>query len=224
MSVKDLNKFAVKEVMENFYITGKVQSLSTRDLIVTLMAPIAKERSLSLLADELLQNGLRVLCSYTEYELSMRFGLDERQAFYMATLLELGRRQNLVRREEKVTVSNAENAADLLMDMRFLEKEHFVCLFLNIKNEVIGRETISIGSICAAVVHPREVLRSAIRHNAASFVAAHNHPSGNPTPSPEDIQLTKQLAEAGTLVGIELLDHVIIGDQRFESLKNLGHF
>jgi DNA repair protein RadC len=95
-------------------------------------------------------------------------------------------------------------------------------LFLNTKNQVIGRQTLSIGSLNASIVHPREVFKAAIRRSSASIVCAHNHPSGDPTPSPEDIQLTKRLGEAGQLIGIELLDHLVIGDSRFISLKEMG--
>lgn len=223
MSVTELNQFAVKEVMNNYYTTGTMQSLCTRDLVVTLMAPIVKKRSIALLADELLQNGLRPLCTYSELELSMRFGLSDRQAFYLAALLELGRRQTIARREERIKIITVEDAIEQFRDLRYLDKEHFVCLFLNKQNEVINRETLSIGTLDATLVHPREVLRSAIRHGAARFIAAHNHPSGDPTPSPEDIRITKRLHEAGELVGIELVDHIIIGDARQSSLSKLGH-
>jgi DNA repair proteins len=93
---------------------------------------------------------------------------------------------------------------------------------LNTKNQVIGRQTLSIGSLNASIVHPREVFRAAIRRSSASILCAHNHPSGDPTPSPEDILLTKRLAEAGELIGIELLDHLVIGDNRYTSLKEAG--
>lgn len=107
-------------------------------------------------------------------------------------------------------------------DMAYLQKEHFVCLFLNTKNHVISRETISIGSLNAAIVHPREVFRAAIKRAAASIICIHNHPSGDPTPSSEDIQLTKRLVEAGAIVGIEVLDHIVIGCDSYCSLKERG--
>lgn len=93
---------------------------------------------------------------------------------------------------------------------------------LNTKNHVLAQETLSMGSLNASIVHPREVFRAAIKRSSASIVCVHNHPSGDPTPSPEDIQLTHRLVEAGTIIGIEVLDHVIIGDQRFISLKEEG--
>ncbi|MNV44920.1 hypothetical protein D3C71_1366980 [compost metagenome] len=96
-------------------------------------------------------------------------------------------------------------------------------MFLNTKNHVIGQETLSMGSLNASIVHPREVFRAAIKCSSASIICAHNHPSGDPTPSPEDISLTSRLLQAGEIVGIDVLDHLIIGDSSFVSLKEKGH-
>ena len=96
--------------------------------------------------------------------MSMRYSLDERQSFYVSALLELGRRQHFAKQDDKAVIRSPDDAAELMRDMRFLDKEHFVCLFLNTKNQVISKETISIGSLNAAIVHPREVFRAAIRH------------------------------------------------------------
>ncbi|MEK4186379.1 RadC family protein [Paenibacillus sp. FSL L8-0494] len=103
-----------------------------------------------------------------------------------------------------------------------LNKEHFVCLFLNTKNMVLGWETISIGSLNSCIVHPREVFRPAIKRSSASIVCVHNRPSGNPEPSEEDVSITKRLQEAGMTIGIDVLDHVIIGHQSYVSLKERG--
>lgn len=111
----------------------------------------------------------------------------------------------------------------LTEQLRYLQKEHFVCLFLNTKNHVIGQETLSMGSLNASIVHPREVFRAAIKCSSASIICAHNHPSGDPTPSPEDISLTARLLQAGEIIGIDVLDHLIIGDSSFVSLKEKGH-
>ncbi len=97
-------------------------------------------------------------------------------------------------------------------------------LFLNVKNQIMHKQTIFIGSLNASIVHPREIFREAVKRSAASIICAHNHPSGIPTPSPEDIEVTKRIQEAGYIIGIELLDHVIIGDHQFISLKEKGYF
>ena len=101
--------------------------------------------------------------------------------------------------------------------------ENFICLYLNTKNQVIHRQTIFIGSLNTSIVHPREVFKEAFRRAAASIICLHNHPSGDPTPSREDIEVTKRLVECGRIIGIEVLDHIIIGDHKFVSLKEKGH-
>lgn len=100
---------------------------------------------------------------------------------------------------------------------------NFICLYLNTKNQVIHRQTIFIGSLNTSIVHPREVFKEAFRRAAASIICLHNHPSGDPTPSREDIEVTKRLVECGQIIGIEVLDHIIIGDHKFVSLKEKGH-
>ena len=111
----------------------------------------------------------------------------------------------------------------LSAEMKHLTQEHFVVLFLDTKNYIIGKKTIFIGSLNKAIVHPREVFKEAIKRSSASVICAHNHPSGDPTPSQQDIQLTHRLYEAGELIGIKLLDHLIIGDEQFTSLKEKGY-
>jgi DNA repair protein RadC len=112
---------------------------------------------------------------------------------------------------------------DLLStDLRYLQHELFVCVFLNSKNHVIGTETLSVGSLNTSVVHPREVYKSAIKRSCASIICVHNHPSGDPTPSREDIELTERLIASGKIVGIDMLDHVILGGDSFYSLKEQG--
>ena len=121
-------------------------------------------------------------------------------------------------------MKNPESVANLLMeDMRELKQEHLVALLLNAKCEIESRITVSIGELTSTVVHPREVFRQAIRKGAAGIILAHNHPSGDPTPSQDDIQSTKRIMEVSKLVGIRLLDHLIIGDGRYISLRNEGY-
>lgn len=105
-----------------------------------------------------------------------------------------------------------------------VDREHFVVMCLDTKNQPTNISTVHIGSLNASIVHPREVMKTAILSNAASIICCHPHPSGDPTPSPEDIDVTERLAEVGKIVGIELLDHIIIGDGKFISLKEKGYF
>lgn len=125
---------------------------------------------------------------------------------------------------DQFTIRTPKDVFDFLEpELRYQTKEHFICLFLNTKNRLICKETVSIGSLNAAIVHPREIFRAAIKRCSASLICAHNHPSGDATPSTEDLILTKRLREAGEIIGIEVLDHVIIGGNRFYSLKENGH-
>ena len=126
---------------------------------------------------------------------------------------------------ERPSLSGPTDAARILCGyLENEDREHFVSLMLDVKNQVIGIHTVSIGSLNCTVVSPREVFKAAILANAASIIVAHNHPSGDVTPSPEDIQVTKTLQQAGKLLDIEVLDHVIVGeDGAFHSLKQSGH-
>jgi DNA repair protein RadC len=120
-------------------------------------------------------------------------------------------------------VTSPEQAADLVMsEMMFLEQEHLRLIALDTRSYVIGTPTIYVGSLNTAVVRIGEIFRAAIRLNAAAMIICHNHPSGDPSPSPEDVNLTRLIVQAGKLMDVELLDHVIIGYQRYASLKERG--
>lgn len=201
------------------------EALSHSELIAILLRTGTKRESAVHLAGRILKEcgSLHNLVDMSMNELVAIRGIGPAKAVQLRAGIELGRRVSRSRPGEAVTVRRPQDAADYVMeDLRLLKKEHFVCLFLNTKNHIIARETLSIGTLNASLVHPREVFRAAIKHNSASLICVHNHPSGDPTPSPEDIGLTKRLTEAGELVGIEVLDHLVIGDGRFVSLKEHG--
>jgi DNA repair protein RadC len=109
-----------------------------------------------------------------------------------------------------------------LTDIRDNKKEHFVVFYLDSRNKEIAREVISVGTLSDSLVHPREVFEPAIKHSTAQIILAHNHPSGDPAPSPEDIEITHRIVEAGKILGIEVLDHVIVTKDSFMSLKGKG--
>ena len=119
-------------------------------------------------------------------------------------------------------IHSSQEVVDLSQDMLSLDREEFRVLLLNAKHKVMGVHTVSIGSLTVSIVHPREVYKAAILANAAAIIGIHNHPSGNPDPSPEDHALTKRLGEAGDLLGITLLDHVIIGENTHYSFADQG--
>ncbi|MCU7201200.1 JAB domain-containing protein [Turicibacter sanguinis] len=122
------------------------------------------------------------------------------------------------------TISSPYDAYEMIKDqLQDLDREQFIIACLNTKNEPTNITVVSVGSLNKAIVHPREVFKTAILSNAASIMAFHNHPSGDTTPSQQDLQLTNRLYEAGELLGIKLLDHLIIGDGSFTSLKEKGY-
>lgn len=200
--------------------------LSHTELLAILLRTGTRHHSVMQLATEILtlSNGIHGLVDMTLGELMSIKGVGEAKAVQLLAGIELGTRLAQRKAKDDVVIRKPEDAAQLMMnELRHLPKEHFVCLFLNTKNYVIAKETMSIGTLNATLVHPRDVFRSAIKHNSASFICLHNHPSGDPAPSQEDISLTARLVETGKLVGIELLDHIIIGDGHYVSLKEQGH-
>ncbi|KGE18298.1 RadC family protein [Paenibacillus wynnii] len=201
------------------------ESLSQAELLAILLRTGTRRESAIGIAQRMLSQvgGLRQLADLSIKELTLIKGIGPAKAIQLKAGIELGRRMSNSRLNQLVTIRSPYDAADILTEqLRYLQKEHFVCLFLNTKNHVIAQETLSMGSLNASIVHPREVFRAAIKCSSASIICAHNHPSGDPTPSPEDISLTSRLVQAGEIVGIDVLDHLIIGDSSFVSMKEKG--
>lgn len=202
------------------------ESLSNQELIAILLGSGTKQESVLHLANRVLTffEQIHELKNATIEEIMSIKGIGKAKAVQLLAAVELGRRLSQQQTEEKYTIRSPQDAASYLMpDMTSLKQEHFVVLFLNVKNQVLHKQTIFIGSLNASIVHPREIFREAVKRSAASIICAHNHPSGNPSPSSEDIDVTKRLIESGLIMGIELLDHVIIGDHKFISLKEKGY-
>jgi len=202
------------------------ETLSNAELLAILLRTGTFSESAVRLAERMLSEcgGLRKLVDMSKDQLTQIRGIGDAKALQIQAGIELGRRVSRSKLEETVTIRSPKDAADLVSErLRYLQKEHFVCLFLNTKNCVVGQETLSMGSLNASIVHPREVFRAAIQRSSAAIICVHNHPSGDPTPSPDDIDLTERLTEAGSIIGIEVLDHIIIGDQKFISLKEHGY-
>lgn len=160
----------------------------------------------------------------TEFELLSIKGVGKVRAKQVIATLQLARRLGRPAVNTPQIIRRPQDAIGLLMpEMRYLQQEHFVVLFLNTKNHLIGRpKTLSIGSLNVAIVTPHMVFRVAVKLSAASIICVHNHPSGDPTPSPEDTQLTKRLVESGSIVGVAVLDHLVLGDGTYTSLKEEG--
>jgi DNA repair protein RadC len=202
------------------------EALSHAELLAILLGTGTRSESAVLLAARILKEcgSLRGLVDMNVEELTAIRGIGPAKAVQLRAGIELGRRLARSGMGDAPVIRKPADAAELMMEeLRYLKKEHFICLFLDTKNRVIARETLSVGTLNASLVHPREVFRAAIKCSSASIICLHNHPSGDPTPSPEDVAMTRRLQEAGELVGIDVLDHLVIGDNRFISLKEQGY-
>lgn len=150
-------------------------------------------------------------------------GIGPAKACQLMAAIELIRRWLEPDDGSRPMVESPRDAADQVPELRRAKKEHFVALYLNARHQLLAKETVSVGTLTANLVHPREVFSPAVAHAAASVLLIHNHPSGDPAPSPEDLTLTARLREAGELMGIAVLDHVILGERDLVSLKERGH-
>lgn len=201
------------------------EALSNSELLAIILRTGTKSETAIDMATRLISSneGLKFLSSCTIQELSQVKGIGQAKASQIKAAVELGKRLKNYRIDNKIKINSPEDIADLVMeDMRYLKKEHLRVIFLNTKNIVIDVKDLSVGSLNASVVHPREIYSEAIRRSSAAIIICHNHPSGDPTSSQEDINITRRLYEVGKLVGIDLLDHVIIGDGCYISLKEKG--
>ena len=152
-------------------------------------------------------------------------GIGFAKACQLVAVFELGKRFARDSVSNGSSIKTPGDVSRIFMDeMKHYDREHFRAAFLNTKNQLIRTVTVSIGSLNASIVHPREILKPAISASAASIVLVHNHPTGDPTPSREDIEFTRRFARCGELIGIEILDHFIIVSDRYKSLKEGGYF
>ncbi len=199
------------------------QSLSNSELLAIILSKGTKNRTALDLARGILNmsnEGLRALTNCTIEELTQIKGIGLAKASQIIAAIELGKRIALTANVNNYKIQGPEDVSNLIMEeMRYLKKEFFNIVLLNTKNNVIAIENISVGSLNASIVHPREVFNVAIRRSSSAIILAHNHPSGDPRPSIEDINITKRLIEAGSIIGIDVLDHIIIGDGIYFSMK-----
>ncbi len=149
------------------------------------------------------------------------FGLGVAQACQVVACFELGRRFFGKSRKD-IYIRSPKDAYDYLMEMGKLTKEHFRGIYLDVKNKLLHSENIFIGTLSATLIHPREIFQPAIKHSAAGVILAHNHPSGDPEPSEDDLKVTRKIVEASKMLEIDVLDHIIVGDGKFVSLKEKG--
>lgn len=194
--------------------------LKTAELLAILLATGTKKEDIMTMATRLLKDyGEKSLLSQTKAQtISKELDIPITKACQLIACFELGRRFLQKNYQGKQVIRNSKDAFKYLIDMRLLNKEQFRGLYLNHHYQLIHDEVISLGTINASLVHPREVFRPAIEHSASAIIIAHNHPSGKITASEDDIKITKKLQEAGNLLGIELLDHLIIANNKYISV------
>jgi DNA repair protein RadC len=200
-------------------------ALSTTELLAIILRTGTGGENVLDMARRILSRhgGLSGLARASFAEIEAEKGLGKAKTAQLKAALELGRRMLLVSPEDRFVVRSPVDVAQLMMaEMSHLEQEHFRVLYLDTRNRLLGIETVYVGSLNASHIRVGEVFRDAVKRNCAAVIVAHNHPSGDPTPSPEDVEVTRQLVEAGKLLDIEVLDHLIIGQQRFVSLRERG--
>ncbi len=200
-------------------------SLSNSELLaIILRTGTASENVLGLATRVLTRfGGLAGLARASCGELCTERGVGQAKAAQLKAALELGRRLTSTQPEERAVVRSPQDVANLLMaEMGFLDQEQLRVVLLNSKNQVISISEVYKGSVNTSLIRPSELFREAVRENCPAIIVVHNHPSGDPDPSPEDIAVTEQIVAAGRMLDIEVLDHMIIGEQRYVSLKEQG--
>jgi DNA repair protein RadC len=202
-----------------------VERLANKELLAILLRTGNQRDSALSLAEKLLARfgSLPNLASASFEELVKVNGIGPAKAADILAAFELAKRLADARMEYQGVVNSPSDAAQLVLrELSMADKEHFMIIMLNTKNRVIAKKVISIGHLQASLVHPREMFKEAIRRSSAAVILVHNHPSGDLTPSRDDITTTERLREAGSLLGIDVLDHIIVGDNRYFSFREQG--
>ncbi|HVT13481.1 MAG TPA: DNA repair protein RadC [Fimbriimonadaceae bacterium] len=203
-----------------------IRAASPVDLIAVALSRRADDADgAETMAREMLQRRFGKIVKIAELsfdDLHREAGLEEFEAMRCLASMELGRRAALAEKGKNLQVEMPEDIYELLEHLRFEKQEHFYVILLDAKNQVIREERVHIGTLSMSIVGPREVFRIAIREGASSIIVAHNHPSGDPTPSREDIEVTQRLVEVGRLLDIPVIDHIIIGDPASVSFSRRG--
>lgn len=200
-------------------------ALSTAELLAIILRTGTRDENVVRMAQRLLAvfDNLAGLARANVAELTAEKGLGPAKATQLKAALELGRRLLVESPDERPQVRSPADAANLVMsEMSLLEQEHLRVMLLDTKNRILETPTVYIGSLNTSLIRVGELFREAIRASCASLIVLHNHPSGDPTPSPEDVAVTRQIVKAGKLLDVDVLDHLIIGRQRFVSLKERG--
>ena len=207
--------------MEKLLKNG-VAILDNKELLAILIGSGTKEKNAIELSNDILANkfiGNQLLYSSVEELMEIK-GIGMSKATRIVSGIELGRRLGMINSFDKMSYNSPESVADYFYDhYKTSNKEEFVILILDSKNKLLALDSVSVGTINSTIVHPREVFKSAIKKSANSIILVHNHPSGDPHPSKEDLQITRRLSEVGDIVGIKVLDHIVIGSNKHFSFK-----
>lgn len=218
--------YRVKDIPKDQRPHEKLQNygpdeLSNRELLASVLYTGTKKEGVIEMASRVIDEyGDNYVINETDPKrLSKFLGLPLSKATQIVATFNLGKRLFQNTKQRSVTIRNSKDAFKYLKDMSSLPKEHLRGLYLNSRYKLVHEETISIGTVTESLVHPREVFRPAIEHGAVAVILAHNHPSGKTEPSDADVELTSQLVEAGKLLGIELIDHIVIADGKHTSIQ-----
>ncbi len=197
-------------------------NLSNAELMAILLRTGLEGENVIAMASRLLASvgGLQGMSRASYEELCSLKGISDAKACQLLAGIELGRRVAALEPNESQRIGTPADIAKMYMpEMSGFDREHMRVVLLNTKNQVMGSDDLYVGSVNAALVRPAEVFASAVRRNMPAVMVVHNHPSGDPTPSPEDVRLTHQLVEAGKLLDVEVIDHIVIGQGRFISMR-----
>lgn len=224
MKIKEM---VTSEMPRERLLSHGAKSLSNTELLAILINTGRKGFSSIDISNELLKSAsnLNELKKSSINDLIQVKGIGLQKAITLKAAFELGERMGRRAENNRIKITQPSDVADYMIPtMKDLTQEHFVILLLNSKNVVIKETCVFKGTLNSSIVHPREIFSIAVRENANAIIAVHNHPSGDVTPSQEDIITTMRLKECGLILGIDLLDHIIIGDNRFTSLVEAGYF
>ncbi len=208
---------------EKMMLKGE-RNLTDPELLAIILGQGTRELSALELAQLLMvkYKSLRHLKDASLEELLEEKGIGPAKAVSVKAAIEMGRRM-AQESQLKVQIKSPDDVKDIVMEeMRYFDREHFRVIYLDRKGGMLEMQDISVGGLHSSIVHPREVFKVAVKKSAASLILVHNHPSGDPTPSQEDVEITRRLIEAGNIMGITVLDHIIIGDNTYCSLKSKG--
>ena len=222
-----IKEMPLKERPRERFLTYGRDALSTHELIAIILRTGTKERSVLDVAQSLFYkyDSIRALNQASIDDLVRVKGMGQAKAIQLLAALELGKRLHQERYAQHVRLTTPQAVyAFLKTDLEMLTQEMFYALYLNTKGKLIKKQLLFMGSLSSAIVHPREVFKHAVSVSAASIIIVHNHPSGDPTPSPSDIDITDTMVETGRVMAIDVMDHIVIGQGKYYSFREHGHF